>query len=193
MLSIRNYSSTVIKVSQMFISPKHAIEQGWIILPEHIKQNLETYIQPNAIDFDISSVHEPVHTLDNFTLHADNSKQMKEWVGQKPQDGMFAIPPQDYVDVASSIHVNLPNGVAALLIVRSTLNRNGLFLTSGLYDSGYQGAVGAILHNQAPTYAYIEQGARIGQLILVSSDAAEQLYGGQYNTSDGQHWTEKQQ
>ena len=36
--------------------------------------------------------------------------------------------------------VSIEEGYAGFVITRSTLNRNGVFITSGLYDSGYHGA-----------------------------------------------------
>ena len=58
---------------------------------------------------------------------------------------------------------------AGWVITRSTLNRNGLFITSGLYDSGYQGVMAGALHvNVGP--AVIRKGTRVGQFLLFKAE-----------------------
>jgi deoxycytidine triphosphate deaminase len=89
----------------------------------------------------------------------------------------------------SDVYVEVPAGVAAKLIIRSTLNRNGIFLTSGLYDAGFKGNLGFVLHNRAGE-AYLAPGTRVGQIEFYKSDS-EGLYLGGYNTKEGQHWSEK--
>ena len=115
-------------------------------------------------------------------------------------DEVHAIPDRAYPDLhffcldapksydgTSNIYLNLPENVAAQTIIRSTFNRNGIFLTSGLYDSGYKGHIGFALHNVAG-YTKIEQGTRIGQIIFVRSESAG-IYAGGYNHTEGTHYT----
>ena len=45
----------------------------------------------------------------------------------------------------SDFFVTVPAGLAAFLIVRSTLNRNGIFITSGLYDQGFSNNIGFVM------------------------------------------------
>lgn len=74
-------------------------------------------------------------------------------------------------------NVEIAEGEAGWLIPRSTLNRNGNFITSGLYDSGYKGVLGGVMHISALTI--IERNARIGQFVLVNSESTG-LYEGSY-------------
>jgi len=165
----------------MYINPKLALEQGWI---DGIV-NPDTQIQPNAIDFTIDTLF----SIDNSTpfIIDEDHKQMRG--GQKVDvdaQGYWIIEPNTVHDALSNIYVNLPEGVAANLIIRSTLNRNGLFLTSGLYDSGFKGNVGFALHNMSGV-AKIKPGTRVGQIILTRSDPGG-LYAGGYNHEKGTHW-----
>jgi deoxycytidine triphosphate deaminase len=74
--------------------------------------------------------------------------------------------------------INVGEGEAGWVITRSTLNRNGLFLTSGLYDSGYHGVMAGVLHvNAGP--AKIKQGTRIGQYLSFNAEALHS-YAGDY-------------
>ena len=74
------------------------------------------------------------------------------------------------------IHVG--DGEAGWVITRSTLNRNGLYLTSGLYDSGYHGVMAAVLHVTTGV-ARIKKGTRIGQYISFDAEALSS-YDGDY-------------
>jgi deoxycytidine triphosphate deaminase len=74
------------------------------------------------------------------------------------------------------IHVGA--GEAGWVITRSTLNRNGLFLTSGLYDSGYHGVMAGVLHVTIGN-ARIKRGTRIGQYLSFEAEALSQ-YDGDY-------------
>lgn len=74
------------------------------------------------------------------------------------------------------IHVG--DGEAGWVITRSTLNRNGLYLTSGLYDSGYNGVMAAVLHVTCGM-ARIKRGTRIGQYISFEAEALSS-YDGDY-------------
>ena len=176
----------------MLINPQYAIDQGWITGLTNIAEQL----QPNAVDFDIASVSRINNN--HFIINADNTKTHRGWT-ELPTKRISAVsgPARDYFvlegstsyDAMSNAYVKLPAGVAATVIIRSTLNRNGLFLTSGLWDSGFEGNIGVIIHNMVDSQAFIEPGTRIGQIIFHSSDSAG-LYAGGYNHAEGSKWTE---
>lgn len=173
----------------MFINPKTAIESGWIKFPKNYTQEqIDKTIQPNALDFSLDRVF----TADSdkpFVL-SETSKQMRPQQELHVDDGeFFTIGANSWVDCMSDYHVTVPEGVAAFLIVRSTLNRNGLFVTSGLYDSGFSNYVGWVLHNRGGD-ARIAKGTRVGQLVFVKSEISGLLYSGGYNGT-GQHWSTK--
>lgn len=192
----------------MLISPKTAIENGWIkrsdgsaIAPESI--------QPNAIDFTIDRVFTTVDADGVFKaadVRGDDSqlKTVKEFpkfvelIPTEDVDGrydrvpMFSLAARQSFDFLSDYYVEIPEGVAALLIVRSTFNRAGVFVTSGLYDSGYCGNIGAAIHNNGNTTAKVGKGVRVGQIMFVSSDSVG-MYAGGYNTAAGQTWVEATQ
>ena len=67
---------------------------------------------------------------------------------------------------------------AGFVITRSTLNRNGLFLTSGLYDTGYKGVMAGVLHVNVGL-ARIKPGTRIGQYLSWKAEALSS-YDGDY-------------
>lgn len=171
----------------MFINPKTAIEKGWI------KGNIsEKQIQPNAIDFTLDRLFH-IDTRKEFYI-SEESKLMRPTVPQQTTscngyEDVFLLLDGVIYDGMSDLYVELPEGVAASLIIRSTFNRNGLFITSGLYDSGFKGHIGFTIHNRAGL-AYIAPGTRIGQIIFVEASSAG-VYAGGWNHTQGSHYTEK--
>ena len=169
----------------MFIDPKVAIENGWVTGIT----NPDKQIQPNAIDF----------TLDRlFDINGDNDFVIDE-TGKKMRGGKEIVPVEmprlsdrfwwkldtGIFDGLSNVFVDLPEGVACLPVIgRSTFNRNGIFITSGLYDSGYKGHIGFAIHNWLGR-AQIGIGTRIGQLAFVKSEEAG-LYKGGWNHGEGE-------
>lgn len=172
----------------MFINPKTAIEEGWVTGI----RNPELQVQPNAIDFTLDKLF----SINSKAFYiSEEGKQMRggepmeaseQWNGAEMQN-YWCVKGQDVCDGLSDVYVNLPEGVAAQLIIRSTFNRNGLFLTSGLYDSGYKGHLGFALHNRSRGSALIAPGTRVGQVIFVSSDSAG-MYAGGWNHDEGTHY-----
>lgn len=184
----------------MFISPITAIENGWVTHPlcstvEDFKQR--NFVSPNALDWTADRLF-TVDVLKPFYLN-ESSKTMRggsESIAtiQNSHNGdnnaYWTLPPQTVHDVMSDFYVKIPEGVAALLIIRSTLSRNGLVLVSGIFDSHFEGNLGAAIHNHSGP-AYIAPGTRIGQLIFIKSDNAGAYKGG-YNNAPNIHWAEDQ-
>jgi deoxycytidine triphosphate deaminase len=165
----------------MFINPKTAITNGWI---QGIK-NEALQVQPNAIDFTLDQVFS-INLLNAFII-SEAGKQMRGGgkvlpIEQRDGTGEFWNLEGASYDCLSDMYVEIPEGVAAILVPRSTFTRNGLFIASGLYDSGFKGHIGFVLHNPARTK--IGVGTRIGQIIFVSSENAK-LYAGGYNHEAG--------
>ncbi len=174
----------------MFINPKIAIEKGWI--QGAIEQK---YIQPNAIDFTLDKLL--TIDSDNTFVLSEKNKQMRGGhemyattsisVDDDTSELYWELEPNQTYDGMSNFYVNVPEGVAAYLLTRSTLIRNGLLVTSGLYDSGFAGHIGFTLHTKNGK-TLLAPGTRVGQIIFVESDSAS-LYAGGYNHAAGDHWS----
>ncbi len=172
----------------MFINPKHAIAEGWVTFPDWMSEDFkQKCIQPNALDFTVDSVY--IIGDDVFTI-SEAGKTMRTQVKLETFEGNFVLA-QGCYDAMSDFYVNVPEGVAAHLITRSTFNRNGVFIQSGLYDSGFKGNCGFVIYNIGGS-TVITPGTRIGQLIFTTSEDSGKLYAGGYNTEAGQHWTAKE-
>jgi deoxycytidine triphosphate deaminase len=176
----------------MFINPKTAIENGWITWNDNIS-DIKKYIQPNAIDFDCSSIMCMSNPDDRYAFLSEDSKSMANWdklhtTGNDTYGHVWYLERDNFYDFTSNFYVDLPRGVAAELIIRSTLNRNGTFLTSGLYDSGFKGQIAGMLHIRG-CKILLAPNTRIGQIKFIQSDSVE-LYAGGYNHTKDTHWTD---
>ena len=134
-------------------------------------------VQPNAIDLRLDSVFEIDNSI--FVLD-DNQKVHRNKIQLNPdKDGYFWLDPGHYEVLMKNI-ITVGQNEAGFVITRSTLNRNGIFLTSGLYDSGYDGFMAGVLHVNCGK-AKIKKGARIGQYLNFESES-KGLYDGDYGT-----------
>lgn len=177
----------------MFISPRAAIENGWITHPECKTYNdfvERKFVSPNAIDFTVDKMYALTNSV--FVV-SEEDKQMRKSNILNPithSDGnqYFKLSPGSVYDALSDFYIEVPENVACSFIIRSTFNRNGLFVTSGLYDSGFKGNLGFAIHNRAGT-SLVAPGTRIAQIIFHKSDSIG-VYEGGYNHEKGTHWSE---
>jgi deoxycytidine triphosphate deaminase len=175
----------------MIINPNTAIDNGWIKFPEWMTDEQKaSCIQPNGLDISMDAIYGFDHT--SYFILTDDAKIMRKQnkisAVDLPNYGIV-YPIHGVVDVMSDFYVNIPAGYAGYLTVRSTLNRNGLFVTSGLFDSLYTGNIGFALHNRGQT-AYIAPHTKVAQFVFVKSDDSGMAYAGGYNTQPGQHWVD---
>ena len=163
----------------MFINPKIAVDEGWITgIRDPDKQ-----IQPNAIDFTVDKL---TRVGNEIIAIGEKSKNFRSANVVAEEDLYWTLHQGSCYDAVSDMYVKIPSGIAAYLIMRSTFTRNGLFIHSGLYDSGFEGHIGCVIHN--PTgITRLGIGTRLGQIIFVESDSAK-LYAGGFNHAQDTHW-----
>ena len=168
----------------MFINPKVAIDKGWVTGIA----NPDTQIQPNALDFPLDKLHH-VRSESTFVI-SEEGKEMRGttiyepivW-RRDPTLEYWMLNAGRLYDGLSDMFVSLPDGVAALLFTRSTFERNGVYIRSGLYDSGFEGHIGFTVHNLFGS-TKVFTGTRIGQIAFVHSENA-MMYAGGYNHEAG--------
>lgn len=136
-------------------------------------------VQPNAIDLRLDKIF----AIENKLFIISETKKIhRESVMVPPNaDGWWELPIGTY-EVVMQGTVTIAPDEAGFVITRSTLNRNGVFLTSGLYDSGYSGVMAGALHvTTAPMI--IKRGTRIGQFVLFKAEALHSYSGSYGKTS----------
>lgn len=133
-------------------------------------------VQPNAVDVRLDKVFKILNNPFEITNDSKKHRGTEEIVPDA--EGFYTLLPGSYeITMENIIHVG--EGEAGWVITRSTLNRNGCFITSGLYDSGYHGIMAGVLHITVGA-ARIKKGTRVGQYL---SFDAEMLH--KYNGSYG--------
>lgn len=142
----------------------------------HLTEIKDADIQPNAVDIKIDRVF-AINTT-KFVI----SEQLKEHRGaveiMPDSAGWWYLNPGTYEVYAKNV-IKVGATEAGWVIPRSTLNRNGVFLTTGLYDSKYNGPMAVVMHITTGPIE-IQQGTRIGQYLCFKAEAI-----GEYNGSYG--------
>ena len=134
--------------------------------------------QANAIDLRLDKVFRILPNL--FEITNDHKKHRGSEEILPDAEDFFALSPGSYEIVMENI-IHVGEGEAGWVITRSTLNRNGCFITSGLYDSMYHGIMAGVLHITVGD-ARIKKGTRVGQYLSFNAEALS-LYDGDYGIS----------
>lgn len=84
----------------------------------------------------------------------------------------------------TELKVKVPDNFIGIIHQRSTLSRAGVIVTSGIYDSGYEGLIAGQIHT--PRQLFLEKGVRIAQFILLPATSRGRYSGVYQNktTSD---------
>ena len=138
-------------------------------------------VQPNAIDLKVDKIF----SIDNNTFSlSESGKVHRGSTGPKQtdDDGYWRLEVGTY-EIILEGEITIGPDEAGFVITRSTLNRNGLFITSGLYDSGYSGVMAGALHVTGGP-AIIKRGTRVGQFLLFEAESLNQ-YSGSYGSGSG--------
>jgi deoxycytidine triphosphate deaminase len=132
-------------------------------------------VQPNAVDLRLGKIFRINPEL--FQVSNDDKKHRGTEEMRTDHLGYYTLEPGHYEVVMENI-IHVGEDEAGWVITRSTLNRNGCFLTSGLYDTGYNGVMAGVLHVTIGV-ARIKQGTRIGQYLSFNAESLHS-YDGSY-------------
>jgi len=132
-------------------------------------------IQPNAVDLRLKKLFKIRSST--FTIDEDTKIHRGVYEAKLDGQGYYTVPEGVY-EVTMMNEIEVGDNEAGWVITRSTLNRNGVFLTSGLYDTGYNGVMAAVLHVTCGTFR-VKPGTRIGQYLCFDSEALSK-YNGSY-------------
>lgn len=92
------------------------------------------------------------------------------------------VEPHSFLNIEIAEKISVPANAAAMLCVRSSLSRKGIFISSGVYDPGFSGASGCTIYNMGKETLVMEAGDRIAQMVFFECDPASQ-YNGKYQGS----------
>lgn len=136
----------------------------------------EEDIQPNAVDLRVAKIFKILDAEFSISNEEKKHRGSVEMLPYDTNDSWYLEPGSYEIVMENIIHVG--EDEAGWVITRSTLNRNGVFITSGLYDSGYHGVMAGAMHvTTGPMW--IKKGTRVGQFLLFKSQALKK-YDGDY-------------
>lgn len=132
-------------------------------------------VQPNAVDLRLGKVF--LIRPNTFTINEEDKTHRGSVELRPDANGWYTLSEGHYEVVMENV-IEVGEGEAGWVITRSTLNRNGVFLTSGLYDTGYHGVMAGVMHVTVGPMR-IQQGTRIGQYLSFNAEALHK-YDGSY-------------
>lgn len=130
-------------------------------------------VQPNAVDLKILKLYE----FDSTAFVLSNNIQHIPQTEMVPMNNFFTCCKGCAYGIVFDHQIKIGDDEAGFIITRSSLNRNGIFVQSGLYDSGFNNYVGGTMY--CFNDCQIEVGSRIAQFVLFKSESLS-LYRGQY-------------
>lgn len=133
-------------------------------------------IQPNTIDLRIDKVYR----VGAGPMHMDeDKKEHRKLIEQKVDgNGNFTLDHGATYQIQSKQHVDIAEGEIAILLGRSSFNRNGVLIISSIYDSGFKDYAGATLYN--PTgETTVKPNTRFAHLIIAKAETLHK-YDGDY-------------
>ena len=134
-------------------------------------------IQPNAVDLRLGKVF--YITANEFVIDEECKIHRGSVEVKVDDDGYYRLQPGHY-EVVMENKITVGDGEAGWVITRSTLNRNGVFITSGLYDTGYSGVMAGVMHVSIGPMK-IKPGTRIGQYLSFKAQSLK-TYDGSYGS-----------
>ena len=132
-------------------------------------------IQPNAVDLRLGKIFKLSQSL--FKIDEKEKVHRGSYEVQPDGDGYYNLAEGHYEVIMQNM-ISVGQDEAGWVITRSTLNRNGIFLTSGLYDTGYDGVMAGVMHVTVGPMR-IQRGTRIGQYISFNAESLHS-YDGDY-------------
>lgn len=123
-------------------------------------------VQPNAVDLRVGQIF---RVSTGLFLITEEEKKHRGTVELQPDANGFWNLPEGHYEVVMQNVIEVGEGEAGWVITRSTLNRNGVFLTSGLYDTGYHGVMAGMMHVSCGPMR-LRKGTRIGQYLSFNAE-----------------------
>ena len=137
-------------------------------------------IQPNTIDLRGNKIFR----IGAGPMHMDeDKKEPRKSIEQKvDKNGNYILDQGACYEVQSNQHVDIAEGEIAILLGRSTFNRNGVLIISSIYDSGYKDYAGATLYNIGGETT-LKPNTRFGDLVIAKAETLHK-YDGDYGEKD---------
>lgn len=141
---------------------------------KYVENWQESDITCNGIDIRVSRLY----LLDDTSTGRVNgsTRQFMHRTAVPLLGDEYILHPRKVYEFESNLKIRVPEDAAGFVIHRSSLLRNGILVTSGVYDAGFSGGLNGYILPQAGLVA-IGQNERVGQLVMFSADSYKQYNG----------------
>jgi dUTP pyrophosphatase len=147
-----------------------------------------TWTTPGSVDFSNSQRK----TAEMEELPFSPSFEKVESLLSPPLSGAHDSPNLEFIDLPLDSYlvefnetVEVPLDLMGQIFVRSSLFRSGALMHAGVMDSGYRGAVGALLQVVNPHGLRLWKDARLAQLVFHQMSEKTEGYKGVYQGREG--------
>jgi deoxycytidine triphosphate deaminase len=113
-----------------------------------------------------------------FTIDEEQKQHRNKYELSVDDEGYYNLEPGVY-ECSFDHDIKMGDDEVALIVTRSTLIRNGIFIASGLWDPSFRGKGGCCLHVHGGP-AKIKPNTRIGQYLVWKVANAQGQYDGDY-------------
>lgn len=159
----------------MIVNPGIALLMGYVeSVHDDVPIDRENQLSANGIDIRIDTVS---IMKGKAFIGIDDRKLLTYDQLDVDQDGFYHFQAGCVYAIEMMEKCNVANDNIALVMQRSSLNRSGTFITGSIYDSGYNGVIGATLRPSCDIA--IQRGARVAQIIFMTASAYK-AYDGVY-------------
>lgn len=140
---------------------------------------VDKQIQPVGVDLTIGEIYDisDVSTFElvgNNKVHRNRDEVTTRYIGN---DEVYELE-EGWYNVMYNEAVDIPKTVMGLVLPRSTLMRNGVMVTSAVWDPGYKGAGYGGLY--VPYRTLFGVGERIAQIVFMEVRNTTGTYNGEY-------------
>ena len=136
----------------------------------------DSMIQPNTIDLRVNRVFKigggPMHMDENTKKHRKSIEVLPD------EEGNYVLDQGICYEIQSNQNVEIADGEIAIVLGRSTFNRNVVLIISSVYDSGFNDYESATLYNIGGETT-VKPNSRFAHLIVAKAEALHK-YDGDY-------------
>ena len=145
--------------------------------PSLIENVDEKNVQPSGVDIRVKCIYRLKNGgfLGTGDRRTPDVESVSDRFGEK-----FLLKSNEFVLVETMEKVNMPKGLMATILPRSSLFRCGVTLFTAVVDPGFKGTLTFGMKNLSEFPFEIEIGSRIGQIVFREVKNNVKLYNGKY-------------
>ena len=171
--------------TEMVLDGRTIVEKPYIYPADDRPPITDEQTQPNGVDLRVEWIWEVTGSasLDENSKMNYSAMEKKEAEFSRHPDEYMLEPHKNYA-VDFMERVSVPDGYCAIIYPRSSLLRVGAFVTSALWDTGFEGQLGGFI--RPLNKLFIPIGARIAQVVFHKASFNGHRYAGRYQGTDSQ-------